>query len=256
LFGSFLLKSGAGDFIVRLDAHSTPDPNYVTRCITALETGQGENVGGVWQIAPGGDGWLARSIAAAAAHPLGVGDARYRFTEQAQLVDTVPFGAFRRTLVDRIGTFDETLLTNEDYEFNVRVRQSGGRVWLDPAIQSTYFARGTLGALARQYLRYGYWKAQMLRRYPETIRWRQATPPLSVLNLIVLALLAVWFPWVCWLLALEAFLYALALLAAGVQVGLKNRDFLLSLGVPLAIAIMHISWGSALLWSLIVKHNE
>ena len=99
-------------------------------------------------------------------------------------MDTVPFGAFRRSLIDKIGLFDETLLTNEDYEFNTRIRQSGGRVWLDPEIVTVYYARSTLRDLARQYWRYGYWKFRMLRRYPDTLRWRQALPPLFVASLI------------------------------------------------------------------------
>ena len=53
---------------------------------------------------PEAENWIGRSIAAAAGHPIGVGDARYRFTDQAGIVDTVPFGAFRRDLIDRIGS--------------------------------------------------------------------------------------------------------------------------------------------------------
>jgi succinoglycan biosynthesis protein ExoA len=73
------IRSCRGEYIVRLDAHSVPAPDYLKRCLAALETGKGDNVGGIWQIQPGGEGWMARSIAAAAAHPLGVGDAFYRY---------------------------------------------------------------------------------------------------------------------------------------------------------------------------------
>lgn len=244
------IRAAAGTYIVRLDAHSMPQPDYVARCVAALEDGKGTNVGGVWQIRPGGDGGvMARSIAAAAAHPLGVGDARYRYTETAAVVDTVPFGAFRRDLVTQIGGFDETLLTNEDYEFNVRVRQSGGAVWLDPAIRSTYFARASLGALAHQYWRYGYWKARMLHRYPDTLRWRQALPPLFVLSLLVLALLGIGVPLARGTLMVVLSVYAFTLLAVGAQVAFKRRDFPLVFGVPVAIATMHLCWGTALLWS-------
>lgn len=244
------IAAAQGEYIVRLDAHSMPQPDYVARCIAALEQGKGINVGGVWQIRPGGEGWLARAIACAAAHPLGVGDARYRYSETAAVVDTVPFGSFRKDLVERIGGFDETLLTNEDYEFNVRVRQSGGTIWLDPAIRSTYFARSTLGALAKQYWRYGYWKARMLRRYPHTLRWRQAIPPLFVLSLVGWGGLSWWFPVARGSLVLELSVYVLALLLVGLQTAIKQRDFSLTLGVPLAIAVMHLCWGTALLWSL------
>ncbi|HEX7972813.1 MAG TPA: glycosyltransferase family 2 protein [Anaerolineales bacterium] len=247
------IRAAQGEVIVRLDGHAMPAPDYVLRCVAALEQGRGENVGGVWQIEPARPGWVAQSIAAAAAHPLGVGDALYRYADRAQAVDTVPFGAFYRSLVERIGPFDETLLTNEDYEFNTRVRLSGGRVWLDPAIRSKYLARASLAALARQYARYGYWKMRMLRRYPSTIRWRQALPPAFVFSLVILALLAILVPLARWLLTAEIVLYALALLAAGVQVAVKKRKGALAIGVPLAIATMHLAWGGAFLWSLIRK---
>ena len=247
------IRAARGEFIVRLDAHCVPRPDYVARCVQALQLGIGDNVGGVWEIRPGGDGWQSRSIAIAAAHPLGVGDARYRYTDRAGYVDTVPFGAFRREMAQRIGLFDESLLTNEDYEFNVRLRQAGGKVWLDPEIRSIYFARSGLGALARQYWRYGFWKARMLRRYPATVRWRQALPPVFVVSLLFWAGLAFVLPVTGWVFVLELATYGLILLAAGIRLGLQKKDLALIFGVPLAIATMHIFWGSAFLWSLIVR---
>jgi succinoglycan biosynthesis protein ExoA len=244
------VASACGEFILRLDAHCTPHRDYVARCVAALQAGLGGNVGGVWEIRPGGTSWQARSIAAAAAHPLGVGDAHYRVGGSAQAVDTVPFGAFRRSLFERLGAFDETLLSNEDYEFNVRVRQAGEKVWLDPAICSTYFARRTFGSLARQYWRYGYWKARMLRRYPHTFRWRQLSG-VFVLSLFLFALLALWLPLFRWLFLCEMGVYLLALLVAGGQLAWRQRDPALVIGVPLAIATMHFAWGTAFLWSLV-----
>lgn len=254
------LDAASGEIIVRLDAHSIPEPDYIRRCVDNLVRGCGDNVGGIWLIRPGGSGWLARSIAIAAAHPLGVGDALYRFTNQAGPVDTVPFGAFRRELLARIGGFDESLLTNEDYEFNVRIHQSGGTVWLDPAIRSTYFARATLGALARQYWRYGYWKARMLRRYPGTLRWRQVLPPAFVIGLLGLGLLTVIFALAHWpmgaalaggTLAVVLLFYLGVLFFAGLQAAIRKRDSGMVVGVPLAIATMHLVWGSGLLYSLL-----
>ncbi len=245
------LKEAQGEIFVRLDAHSMPYPDYVERCVADLEAGLGENVGGIWEIHPGAQTWVAQSIAAAASHPLGVGDALYRHSATAAQVDTVPFGAFKRELLALVGFFDESLLTNEDYEFNARVRKSGGKVWLDPSIRSIYFARPTLAKLAKQYSRYGFWKWRMLRRYPETLRWRQGLPPFFVLSLIVGIALALFLPVFRVLLAVEISIYLIAVVAAGVQVAVRQKKAHLVVGLPLAIATMHIAWGGGFLWSMI-----
>jgi glycosyltransferase involved in cell wall biosynthesis len=244
------IDAASGDYIVRLDAHSVPAADYVARSIAALEAGLGDNVGGLWEIQPGSDTWQSRSIAEAAAHPLGVGDARYRVGGKAQEVDTVPFGAFQRSLIARIGKFDETLLTNEDYDFNTRIRRAGGKIWFDPGIKSQYIARRDFSALARQYWRYGYWKVKMLRRFPESFRWRQLAG-MFVVSFPVLALLGIWFSWATWLLLVEIMVYLLALISVGMQLAIKHRDLTLLWGVPMAIATMHFSWGTAFIWSMI-----
>ncbi|MCC6569844.1 MAG: glycosyltransferase family 2 protein [Anaerolineales bacterium] len=247
------IEASRGEIVVRLDAHSKPYPDYVENCVTALEAKRGDNVGGVWEIQAGAKTWIAESIAVAAAHPLGVGDALYRHAKQAAEVDTVPFGSFKRALIEKVGMFDESLLTNEDYEFNARVREAGGRIWLDPSIRSIYFARATLLELARQYWRYGYWKWRMLRRYPNTLRWRQALPPLFVLSLLGLALLSLFSPFAIFFLFAELLFYFFICLLAGIHARLRLKKNFLSLGLPLAIPVMHIAWGSGLLWSMLTS---
>jgi succinoglycan biosynthesis protein ExoA len=245
------IKFSRGEIIVRLDAHSKPYPDYVANCVSAIEAGFGDNVGGVWEIHPGADTWIAKSIAVAASHPLGVGDALYRHAQHAAEVDTVPFGSFKRSLIDRVGLFDESLLTNEDYEFNARIRKAGGKIWLDPSIRSVYYARSTLLELARQYWRYGFWKWRMLRRYPDTLRWRQALPPLFVLSLLVLALSSIFLPFAGIVLAGELLVYFSVMLLAGFDKAIRLLNPYLIAGLPLAIPAMHISWGAGFLWSIL-----
>jgi len=242
-----------GDVIIRLDAHSIPQEDYIERCIKISKDTGAANVGGVWEIRAASEKCIARSIAKATSHPLGAGDARYRFGGTAGEVHTVPFGAFQRSWMERVGRFDETLLTNEDYEYNYRLRQAGGVIWYDPSIRSIYFARDNLVSLVKQYLRYGYWKAVMLSRNPASLRWRQALPVLFVLGVITLGLLAIWSTLGRFMLGGYLGLYLVITLIAGLIEALRYKDSGLVLGFPLALWTMHFSWGSAFLWAVLTK---
>ena len=236
------IRHSRGGTVIRLDAHAAPERDYVERCLATLERTSAANVGGLWIIKPGGEGWMARAIAVAAAHPIGAGDARYRISGEEGPVETVPFGAFRREWLERVGDFDETLLTNEDYEFNTRLRKSGGVVWFNPAIRSIYYARSNFADLARQYARYGYWKTRMLRRYPGTLRWRQALPPLFVLSLIFLLIASLFTPLAFYFLTLQLGIYVMIILVAALFETLHRKDVGLLIGFPLAIWTIHFSW--------------
>lgn len=247
------VRHSSGEYIVRLDAHSIPETNYIELCVNSLKDGKADCVGGVWKIAPGDESWMARSIAAAAANPIAVGDARYRFTNKPAYVDTVPFGAFRKDLFIELGGFNENLLSNEDYEFFTRIRKNKGKIWLDPAIRSTYFARSDLLSLSRQYWRYGFWKYKMLKEFPDTLRWRQALPPLFVLGTLSLAFLSLFNETFLFVLLGLLTFYFLILFAASIKTSILRKDNSLVAGMPLAILCMHFSWGSGFLYSIIKR---
>lgn len=245
------IEYAEGDILVRLDAHSAPDREYIARCEAAIERTSAANVGGVWEIKPSGDHWVSRGIAAAAGHPLGAGGARYRSGGEPGEVDTVPFGAFPRRWIEKAGPFEEDLETNEDYEYNVRLKRAGGVIYFDPEIRSTYYARPDVISLARQYARYGFWKARMLWRYPSSVRWRQAIPPVFVSAVIVLGLLGFVIESAWWLLAGVLGTYFVITCIAGCISALRSKDLGLVIGLPLALWTMHFCWGGAFIWSML-----
>ncbi len=160
-----------GDVIVRVDGHTQIAPDYVRRCVAALEETDAACVGG--RIEPIGITPVGAVIAAAAHTAFAVPGA-FHVSQTARFTDTVYMGAWPANVLARSGGFDERLRANEDYELAYRIRQSGGSVYLSPAICSMYFGRQMLTALARQYFVYGIGKAQVLRKYPKSLRMRRA----------------------------------------------------------------------------------
>jgi succinoglycan biosynthesis protein ExoA len=248
------IAAARGEIIARMDAHALPSANYLRRCVELLADDANAVVGMPCVIRAGAETRTAEAIARVVAHPFGIGDAQYRLalTGGMRAVDTVPFGVFRKSLWQQLGGFDETLLANEDYDFNYRVRRAGGRVLLDTAAHSIYFARPTLGALARQYFRYGRWKAQMLKQHPRSVRWRHTVAPMFVATLTGLVLIGLWWPAAWWLLLLAAGAYLLPALAFACALGRAAKDYRLVAPSLAAFWVVHFSWGSGfwrgLLW--------
>jgi succinoglycan biosynthesis protein ExoA len=248
------VSAAQGDVIVRMDAHSIPSPDYVRLAVELLRRPEVSVVGMTCRIRPGADTLTARAIALAAAHPFGIGDAKYRLAgsgTETEFVDTVPFGVFGKKLWQELGGFNEELLANEDYDFNYRVRQSGGGVLLANSGHCTYFARATFVALARQYFRYGLWKALMVKLHPRSIKLRQLAAPVFVLSLTGLTLLGWWLAPARWVLAAVIAAYTLLAFISALQLLRRDREVRLLPLIPVGFLLIHLGWGIGFLRGLL-----
>ena len=167
------LEVAQGDILVRVDARARIGPGYVAACVRALETTGAALVGGPQE--PVGRGVVQRGIAAAMRARLGSGPAPFRRRGEVGWVDTVYLGAFETRRAREAGGYDGSSATNEDAELAYRLGAQAG-VWLDPDISSQYLARSSLGALARQYFRYGQGRAATVRKHPASLSLRQLVP--------------------------------------------------------------------------------
>lgn len=233
------IAAARGEVIVRVDAHTLLAPDYVTRCINALRATGADNVGGPMHAV--GETALARIIALATGSRFGVGNARFHYAEEAGWVDTVYLGAYPRSVLERLGLFDTELVRNQDDEFNFRLTRSGGKIWLDPAIRSTYHSRATLRALAQQYYAYGYWKVRVIQKHGRPASLRHLVPIVFVAALLLTALLsAVMRSPVPLGVVLVPYL-AVALATSFSIARATQWGYLLLL--PLAFATMHLAYG-------------
>ncbi|MDL1894836.1 glycosyltransferase family 2 protein [Anaerolineae bacterium CFX7] len=239
------IRAARGAVIVRIDGHTIIEPDYVSRCVRALQETNADNVGGPMRAVS--ETYIGNVIALATSSPFGVGGARFHYAETAQWVDTVYMGAYPRAVFDRIGLFDEELVRNQDDEFNFRLTQVGGKIWLDPQIKSIYFSRGTLRGLWKQYYEYGFWKVRVIQKHGRPASLRHLVPALFVLALAGSALLSIVTQTPLWFL-LIAVPYALAALAASVIAARGTWRALVLL--PIVFLTLHLSYGIGFLVGL------
>ena len=231
-------RAATGEIILRCDAHSVLPPGYVRRAVETLRRTGAANVGGRQQ--PVGTTFFERAVALAMTTPLGAGGARYRLGGVEGPVETVFLGAFRRDAIDKAGGFDPTLIRNQDYELNWRLRAGGETVWFDPGLLAAYRPRGTLRDLAWQYFDYGRWKRVVLQRHPASLLPRHLACPLLLLGLAASAVLAL--AGASWAAAALPLAYLLILAAGSLAVGIRRRSCAAFL-LPMVLATMHVSWG-------------
>jgi glycosyltransferase involved in cell wall biosynthesis len=240
-----------GEIIIRVDAHSTYPPDYLSSLVAWQEQSGADNVGGVWRIVPGSTTAMARAIALGLCHPFGVGNARYRIgTAAPRWVDTVPFGCYPREVFRRNGLFDEDHVRTEDDEFNLRLRKNGGRSLLVPDIVIDYHARARLRQVWSMYYYYGYFKPLVARKLGMVLSLRHLMPPLLVLSLGAALLGGWWFPSLRVPGAVVLGTYLLADLTGAIIAGWRQGPAVAA-GLTLVFPTLHCSYGLGFLKGLV-----
>jgi glycosyltransferase involved in cell wall biosynthesis len=234
------IDAARGEVIIRVDGHTVIAPDYVRRCVECLRATGADNVGGPQRFV--GLTPMGRAIAVAYRSPFGV-PSRFTTSRRAEYADTVYMGAWPRAVFERVGRFDESLIINQDYEHNYRIRKAGGRIYLSPDIRSEYYGRQTLRGLWRQFFRYGEGKFAVLAKHPTSTRPRHLVAPAFVAALIGGAVVALFSRRIARLWRIILVSYGLANAASAIQAARRDGSDLLP-RLPLIFACIHLAWGS------------
>lgn len=247
------LQRAKGEIIVRVDGHATIAPDYLTKCVEVLAYTQADCAGGA--IMSTHDTESGSAIALAMSSRFGVGNARFRLSGYEGYVDTLAFGAYKRSVFDRIGIFDEEFIRCEDDEFNYRLIKKGGKIYLSPQIKARYFPRTDLKRLWQQYFNYGLWKIRVLQRHAAVMQLRQFIPPLFVFTLLFLTGAGFFSPLARLLLAAVNSLYALSALTCAIKLWrtAPHCSFPILLA---AFPVLHISYGVGFLYGFFKFRNK
>ena len=251
---NILIPKAKGEILIRVDGHCVIAPDYVSSCVSHLQKDGVDGVGG--PMVTVGEDRVSQVIALAMSSKFGVGGSSFRTaTGQTRLVDTVPFPAYTREIIERVGLYDEELVRNQDDEYNYRIRGSGGKILLADDVRSTYYSRGSLGKLWKQYFQYGYWKVRVLQKHPRQMSLRQFIPPLFVMGLIAALIMAMIIKWGWLVLIGYTGLYLVANLTASIIIALQ-KGWKYFWHLPVVFATIHVSYGLGFSVGLIVFTNR
>lgn len=250
-----------GEVIMRMDAHSTLNREYISRCVKVLHEDEADNVGGLWEIFPRRNTLVGKAIARSLSHLFGVGNAHYRIgdVKGPTQVDTVPFFCCKKDLFHKVGLFNEDLERGQDMEFNLRLKKAGSRTLLVPDIVSYYYARSDMKSFWKHNWRNGVW-AILPFLYSDIVpvSWRHLVPLAFVLTLLGATVLSLVWPDALWVLYGVTGAHVFINLAISARIAVREGDVRYLVAMPVVFVCLHMGYGLGSLWGLlrVLAHGE
>lgn len=238
------IETAKGDVIMRLDAHTSYQPDYFSVLVNGLKRLQADNVGTVCKTDVLNKNPKTLAIREVMSNRFGVGNSTFRTgIVEEQEVDTVPFGCWPRNVFERFGKFGEQLIRNQDIEFNKRILRGGGHIYILADTYCIYYTRESYRALAKNNYGNGKWNILTVyyTRTFSSLSIRHFIPLLFLLSLIVPLLLAfVWKPFaIISIVSLMAYLGLMLTISLKLKFQKKQSFFYLLT----TFCILHLSYG-------------
>lgn len=243
------IRAARGEVIIRADGHTVYPRDYAANCVKYLAQTGADNVGGPCVTVTADESLSARLVAAILSSPFGVGNSKFRTSSEEGFVDTVPFGAFRREIFDRVGMYNEKLVRNQDVDLNARIRKAGGKIYLTPALTTSYHPVKNFQGLLKYVFKTNLWHMFTLRENKESMGARHLTP--AAFLLLLFLLLPASFASV----NAKTFLIAMmsAYLVIGFYFSLRSKtkgNWDVAILQPFATFCFHIAYGAGTLFGL------
>lgn len=221
--------------LLRADAHCIYPMDFVARLLAARMESNADSI--VVPMRTVGASAFQRALAALQNSRMGNGGARHRMAPRSGYVDHGHHALFDLSRFRSLGGYDETFSHNEDAEYDIRLRDAGGKIWLEASAEIEYVPRSNMMGLARQYFHYGKGRARTFLKHGRALRMRQMAP-LAILFTCVGGLLAAF--WHPAFLLLPAAYAALCILGA-IRISFRMVDIAGLISAPAAMT-MHLAW--------------
>jgi succinoglycan biosynthesis protein ExoA len=241
------IKAASGEFVLIVDGHcEIDDRKMLQSTVAAFEQSNADCLGRPQPLEIPGASPLQRAVAAARSSRLGHHPDSFIYVDTARFVPAHSVAvAYRKSVFEQIGYFDERFDACEDVELNTRIDQAGLRCYFTPQIAVRYHPRQSIFGLFRQLVRYGRGRVRLMRKHPATASLGSFVPALFVLGLIVGLPLCFSSAWLAGIYYATVALYVTIVLGTSVLLALRHRDVNLLVRLPMIFLTIHVAsgWG-------------
>jgi GT2 family glycosyltransferase len=200
-------------------------------------------VGGVLKTEVKNNNKKSNSIKEILTHKFGVGNADFRTgSGKIREVDTVAFGCYTKETFVKYGLYDERLIRNQDIELNKRIVNGGGKIYLIPDVQCTYYARENFRALAKNNYSNGYWNI-LTAYYTKTLNslsLRHFIPLIFLLSLLTPLLFSLFVPKFIYIMLFSLSSYLALVIIMSLKLRGEEKSFF---SLIMSFLTLHISYG-------------
>jgi succinoglycan biosynthesis protein ExoA len=247
------VRASRGDIVLLVDGHCRlEDPWHLAEVAAAFARSGADCLGRPQSLDVTGATPLQRAVAAARASRLGHHPASHVYSDREAFVPPQSVAvAYRRSVFERVGLFDEAFDACEDVDFNHRAARAGMRCFFTPRVRVYYHPRATLVGLFRQMARYGRGRVRLLRKHPETFSPAAFLPAAFLCGVALGPMAAVCHPLLALAYAATLGLYALVVLACSIALCVRRRDPALLPWLPPAFAAVHAGAGWGVLYEAV-----
>ncbi len=233
------LKNAVGKIILRVDAHSRIPSDFIENNVKNIDNGE-DIVGGQRITVFDNDTKWKAALAAAESSAFGSGIAVYRRKFERQYTVTLAHAAYKKTVFDKVGYYNESLRRTEDNDMHYRMRKAGYKFCLCDDIVSYHHVRSSLKTMLKQKYGNGFWIGITLAVQPKCFSLYNFVPLFFVLALIA-----------CCVFSILSFLPLIALLGlyftAAILYGIKSLTYKSNRHFPYPLSpiffLMHLAYG-------------
>ena len=228
-----------GEFVQIIGARQIISSDYLKKAKATLNENEdiwcvGGAVENVYQTEE------SKIIGLAMGSTFGVGGGNFRILKESAYTDTVGTPMYKKEVFKNIGLFNESLLRNQDDEFNFRLTKSGGKIYLIADITIKYYVRASIKNLFRQYYQYGYWKVFVNKMHNTITTYRQLFPVVFVVGLILGLITSFLIPFLWFFYVSVVLIYLFCCMNFGIKSG---SSFKQGLKIAKIFPVLHLSYG-------------